>query len=854
MPEVYLLTSDKGIANRIKCDLTDLLPHMDINAGDIFKFSEKMDFKGEINIFVVETGCSGVDYKSMGKHLKSFSKEQGVSILAVVAKDAAERDEQILDAEILESDGILEFPSDKVHIISQLEYLAKISELRVMNQNLGAQLNFRVSRLAGLEKQLRHTNWLLQALNKCGEVIIKANNEQDMLNDVCEIISSSLGSCMVLVGYAEMDPQSSVKIVAVSGEEKEAVNSLKLSWGEGPNGQGPTGTAIRTGKTIFVQNPVNDLSTAPWADVLNAHDVKYILALPIAHAGVGFGALTIYGGRKTEFSSNDLEYMERVAQNIGYGIWFLRHRHKRKLVEKELHKTNELFTLAMEATEDALWDWDVPTGKAYFSPRWYTMLGFEPNELPMTYDSFTRVVHPDDLDDVQEKLRSVMEQGENFSIEFRARTKDGQDRWILSRGKIVKRDKQGKPQRIVGTHIDITYSKRMEQELGEAINKAETANKAKDRFLEAMSHELRTPLNGIMSILQTMTEAELRPSEKEYIQMALDSSRQLLVSINKILELSSLQKGIQCIHSRPFDIMEEMAKITGFFMHMAKNKNLHLDLEVSDDLPSTCVGDVNIIRQIIWNFMDNAIKFTEKGGVVLKVKRDEDRDPSLKEQFIQISFEVIDTGLGIPDELKDDIFEPFGVRDDAQQKRQSGYGVGLSVCKQLAETIGAKIGFDSRYGQGCRFYLAATLERSQEVSAPPEAVQDSTREAKNRQIMVVEDEKINLMLIERMLDKKGYKVLTASDGHKAIEIMEHNSDISLILMDIMIPGHDGFELTRMVREGRFSGLKDVPIVAVTALADSDSREKCFDRGMNAYLSKPIDNQELMGMVKKYVDV
>lgn len=854
MSDVYLLTSNKGIENRIKCVLVDLMPHMDVITWDILEFSGEIKLKSEMNIFVIETGCRGVDYSAMGLQLKSFSKEQGVSILAVVPGDAIEKDEQIQVAEVLEPDGILEFPFDEKHIITQLEYLTKISELRAMNQNLGAQLNSKVSRLAGLEGQLRHTNWLLKALNRCGEVIIKSNNEQDMLNDVCEILSSSIGSGMVLVGYAEMDPQSSVKIVAVSGEEREIADTLNLSWGEGPNGQGPTRTAIRTGKSVFIQNPINEPSTAPWKDILQAHDVKYILALPIAHAGVGFGALTIYGGKKTEFSSNDLEYMERVAQNLGYGIWFLRHRHKRKLVEKELQKTNELFTLAMEATEDALWDWDVPTGKAYFSPRWYTMLCYEPNELPMTYDSFTKVVHPDELDDVQEKLKAVMDHSENYSIEFRARTKDGQYRWILARGKVVARDSQGKPQRIVGTHIDLTDRKRMEQELGEARNKAETANKAKDRFLEAMSHELRTPLNGIMSILQTMTEAELKPSEKEYIQMALDSSRQLLISINKILELSSLQKGMQCIHSRPFDIMDEMTKITGFFMPMAKNKNLNLDLDVSSDLPSTCVGDISIIRQIIWNFTDNAIKFTEKGGVVLKVSRDEDSKSSLGEQFIPLCFEVIDTGVGIPEELRDDVFEPFGVREDAQLKRQSGYGVGLSVCKQLADSIGANIGFESEHGKGCRFYLAMTLERPLEDVYPDEAVHDDTREAKNRQIMVVEDEKINLMLIERMLTKKGYNVVTASDGQEALEVMEHNPDISLVLMDIMVPRHDGFELTKMIREGRFSGLKYVPIVAVTALADSGSRQKCFDSGMNAYLSKPIDNQELMGMVRKYVDV
>lgn len=825
------------------------MPQLDVHILDLEAFPDKMVLKDDINVLIIETGLSNIDYSKIGERLKSFSKGSGLSVLSIISDDVYGH--EALNE--LSPDGLIELPCRDSHIVTQIEYLIKISELKAMNLNLGAQLGQRVSRLADLEQKLRHTNWILEALNRCGEVIIKAKNETSMLEDVCEILASSLEPCMVMVGYAEMDPGSQVKIVAARGHKKEISSQLNLKWDDSPQGREPTGTTIRTGNRYFVKNPVSDLSTAPWKDLLKTHGIRYILSFPIAYAGVGFGALTIYGGKTIEFSNDDLDHLERVAQNMGYGIWFLRHRNKRKQVEKELQKANELFNMAMEATEDALWDWDIAGGKAYFSPRWFTMLGYEPDELRMEYESFQKIVHPEDLERVNSELEACIEKSENYSLEFRALTKNRETRWILARGKVVNRDKQGRPLRIVGTHVDMTQRKMMEQELSDSKKKAESANKAKDRFLEAMSHELRTPLNGIMSILQTLTEADLREPEKEYIQMALDSSRQLLVSINKILELSSLQKGMRCIYTQPFDVFEEMARITHIFMPMARNKNLYLDLKISDSIIGKFVGDISIIRQIIWNLLENAIKFTREGGVLLSISEHDTKSVDPETGTWPLMFEIIDTGEGIPDELKDKMFEPFGMIDDLHFKDRRGHGIGLSVCKQLADTIGARIGVESTPDQGSRFYLIVDLKRQKQEELEELETGEMLTPLKDRQIMVVEDEKINLMLIDRMLKNNGFQVLTAADGKEALELLKNNPGIALVLMDIMVPSYDGYELTEMIRKGEFAGLKDVPIVAVTALADSDSRQKCFDYGMNDYLPKPIDNQDLMKMVTRHVN-
>ncbi len=610
--------------------------------------------------------------------------------------------------------------------------------------------------------------------------------------------------------------------------------------------------AIKTGRSVYVEDVDKEPDMQCWSELMKEAGIQELLSLPIAYSGVGFGALTITCQKPGGFCGESRDYLESVAQNMGYGVWFLRHRAKRKQVESELHKTNELFSLAMDATQDAIWDWNIRSGVTYFSPRWYTMLGYEPYELPQNYDSFLAVIHPADKDHVKMQMDEFLRQSDTFSFEYRAVSKNGDTRWILTRGKVVQSDEQGRPMRMVGTNVDITERKFMEEELSQAKKAAETASNAKDRFLENMNHELRTPLNGIMSVLQTLSESDLKPAEKEYIEMALNSSSQLLASLNKLLEFSSLQGDTQQVHFQPFDLQEEMSKLVSFFQPQARNKGLSLELEIDEKIPSRLVSDISMLRQIIWNLVDNAVKFSNKGKVMLKISPQPGQTLEFPGDTVPLLFEVEDSGEGIPEKMHGDIFEPFVVGEqDIQLKRYHGTGIGLSVCRQLVHSLEGEIGVRSRPGEGSSFYFMLSMEPCQAIEEDIESAEAAVAPENNR-ILIVEDEKINLMLIKRMLQKKGFDVLTAMDGSEALDVMSSNQDISLILMDVMLPVHDGYELTRMARKGDFKGLKNVPIIAVTALADASSRQHCFEAGMNAYLSKPVDNRDLMNMIKRYL--
>ncbi len=485
----------------------------------------------------------------------------------------------------MQLDSILNASCSKDDIRSSLQHLLLISELRAMNLNLKGQLAWRISRMGNLEQELWHTKTLLKALSRCNEIIIKAEDEQKMLQEVCQTISSQIGYPLVWVGYARRDREQIVEIMACSGHKKDLAGELKIHWDESPYGHGPTAIAIKTGQPAHVEDVDLEPGMQCWSELCNRVGIREVLSLPIAYSGVGFGALTITSQHSGGFSGESREYLESVAQNMGYGVWFLR-------------------------------------------------------------------------------------QPENFSIEYRGVSKTGETLWILTRGKVVQSDQQGRPLRMVGTNVDLTERKLMEQELSQAKKSTEIANKAKDRFLENMNHELRTPLNGIMSVLQTLADSDLKPAEKEYVEMALNSSSQLLASLNKILELSSLQNEIQQVHSQPFDLHEEMSNLVSFFQPQARNKEITLELDIHDDVPSRLVSDVAMLRQVVWNLVDNAVKYTQEGKVVLRISKQTGSGHENAGNAVPLFLEVEDTGDGIPYAMQKDVFEPFVIGEHNSQKSE----------------------------------------------------------------------------------------------------------------------------------------------------------------------------------------
>ncbi|QQQ19557.1 PAS domain S-box protein [Brevundimonas vitis] len=476
----------------------------------------------------------------------------------------------------------------------------------------------------------------------------------------------------------------------------------------------------------------------------------------------------------------------------------------------------------------------------YVSPSVEVATGYRPEEL--IGRPVTDFLYPDDVPSVLNAFQTLSRAGSEVvsaRIAYRARRKNGSLVWLEAHPRLL-RDADGQPIEFHDVTRDITHTKALEEQLTLARDKAEAGARVKSEFLANMSHELRTPLTSVIGFSGLLQSSKALPqAERLYADRIATSSEALLSVINDILDYSKLEADAVELDPQPFDPRELAESAASIVEDQCAKKGLALVVAVADDLPETLMGDANRLRQVLLNFLSNAVKFTAKGQITLTV------GGAATSEGWRLKAQVRDSGIGIAADKIDALFERFAQADASTTRNYGGTGLGLSISRRLIEMMGGEIGAESQAGEGSTFWFEASLplahaEWTDLAEIEPVAMPTGAR------LLMADDTAANRELVTVMLGGFGLTVDTASDGAEAVEAVR-SRDYDLVLMDVHMPVMDGLAATRAIRALGGAAAR-VPIIALTANVQAENVRSCLEAGMDDHVAKPIQVADLVAAI------
>jgi PAS domain S-box-containing protein len=579
---------------------------------------------------------------------------------------------------------------------------------------------------------------------------------------------------------------------------------------------------------------LNDLAEAFDIEPEDANDPLWkgsAAAVPIEVGGEVVAVISVYSGASRLRDAAALETMAGIGTQLGNTL-------QRMRVEGTLRETEAQYRQLVESSTDVAWRIDTSGRFTFMNNASERVLGWTPEQ--MRGKLFTSISDPASIDRDRTALAHLLSGDELWGYETVARNASG-GRVHLKLSARPQRDEAGRIAGAQGIFHDISLEVSTREALRVARETAEQADAAKSAFLANMSHEIRTPMTGILGTADLVLDSELTPEQRRSIELIVASGETLLTIINDILDLSKIEAGQLELEEIPLDLHEVLRDTVSLMNSAARNKGIDLSLELRNDVPATVRGDPTRLKQVLNNLVSNAIKFTEKGGVIVSaatVSRDG--------EVAAVRLGVRDTGIGIPADAVARIFEPFRQADASTTRTYGGTGLGLSISRRLVQMMGGTLEVTSEPGEGSEFFFTVAFSVAQHTGEMRAARPAPPNRPKVLRVLIAEDNPVNQEVAGTMLRRRGHQVDIVGNGREAVEAVARQR-YDVVLMDLQMPILDGLGATAEIRANEKG--KRVPIIALTANAAGGEREKVIKAGMDDYVAKPFRAADLIEAVE-----
>lgn len=516
-----------------------------------------------------------------------------------------------------------------------------------------------------------------------------------------------------------------------------------------------------------------------------------------------------------------------------------------KQAEEAQRQSQAILEEAQRIARAASFETNLVTGVTTASPMLAEMLEVEPERSVADYN-WPEIIHPEDRDRVMKEWSYSFNNRVPYEVEYRAHTSSGRLIYLRSKAAVMTDELTGEL-KMLGTTQDITQDVLQRQELQAAKEQAEELAQAKAAFLSTMSHEIRTPLNAVIGLSEILLLDDPKPEQRVNLQTLSYSGNLLLSLINDILDYSKIDAGKVQFEQVEFNLNETLEQLVRMLGGRAQEKQISLVLQSTMGLNITIISDLTRLTQVLTNLVGNAIKFTDKGGVTISF-----RIVSEDATGLRLRFEVKDTGIGIPADKVDSIFETFTQATASTNRQYGGTGLGLAISKRLVELQGGAIGVTSELGQGSIFWFELPVTKGkplQKVQTQSLADGQVLPELGNVQVLLVDDNEINIMVTRKFLERWGAQVVPARDGREAVE-KALATRYDLVLMDLRMPVMDGYEATAALRAQPDEYYKTLPIIALTASIPANMYDDIIAHGFNDYMTKPFHPNDLFAVLHR----